>query len=125
MLKRRSLNSCSQVFLENATASSLSLHYTLADPASFGITDYPITFGELSSKAMQENFSDMRQLLNQLDTFDPALLSADQQVTFQILQEYLETELSMEGMELYFQPLAPSIGVQAQLPIPPGGIYVL
>lgn len=108
---------CNQAFLENATASSLSLHYTLADPAAFGITDYPITFGELSVDAMKENFSDMRELLSELETFDSTLLSEDQQVTFQILQEYLKTELSMEGMELYYQPLAPSIGVQAQLPV--------
>lgn len=108
---------CSQIFEDSVTASSLSLHYTLADPASYGITDYPITFGELSVTDMQANISDMRELLRELETLDPMALSNDQQVTFYILKEYLETELTMEGMELYYQPLAPSIGVQAQLPV--------
>lgn len=108
---------CTRIFQENAAASSLSLHYTLADPAAFGIEDYPITFGDLSLETMKEDLSDMHDLLDELHTFDPMTLSEDQQVTFQILEEYLETELSMEGMELYYQPLAPSIGIQAQLPV--------
>ena len=30
----------SQVFREEMTASTLNMHYTIADPAAFGITDY-------------------------------------------------------------------------------------
>lgn len=30
----------SRVFREEMTASTLNMHYTIADPAAFGITDY-------------------------------------------------------------------------------------
>ena len=38
-----------KLFQNKVTANTLNLHYTLADPSSAHITEYPITFGEVST----------------------------------------------------------------------------
>ena len=52
-----------------------------------------------------------------LNDFDPSSLSADQQILYDSLSAMTDTSLMAEGLELYEQPLAPTIGIQAQLPI--------
>ena len=66
---------------------------------------------------MEENRQTRQQLKEELDSFNPALLSEEQEVTFHILQSLLKTEALSEGLELYYQPLSATIGIQAELPI--------
>lgn len=108
---------CQTLFNESVTESTINLHYTLADPAAYGITDYPITYGDFSADAMRKNLQSMKEEKAQLDAIDVQLLTEEQQLTYRILEETYETELSSEGLELYYQPLAPTIGIQAQLPV--------
>lgn len=106
-----------QLFQERAIQSSLSLHYSMADPAAYGITEYPITYGDFSSQIMKDELQNMKAEKLALDAIDVNLLTDDQQLTYRILAESYQTELAAEGLELYYQPLAPTIGFQAQLPV--------
>lgn len=106
-----------QLFQERAIQSSLSLHYSMADPAAYGITEYPITYGDFNSQIMKDELQNMKAEKLALDAIDVNLLTDDQQLTYRILAESYQTELAAEGLELYYQPLAPTIGFQAQLPV--------
>ena len=110
-------NFCNDLFEEQVTASALNLHYTLADPSAYGIKDVPITYGDFSSEYLKQSIRDMKEDKAVLDSIDVSLLTDDQQVTYRILADSFNTELSSEGLELYYQPLGPTIGIQAQLPI--------
>jgi len=105
------------LFREEVVKSAIDLHYTLADPAAYGITETPTDFGEFSLSKMAEDEKELRDLKNQLATIDWKQLTKDQQLTYQILTSYISTEFSSSGMELYYQPVTPTIGVQAQLPV--------
>ena len=105
------------IFKEELKNSGLDLHYTLADPASRGITEVPDTFGEFSLGNMKKNYGEMQDLKKALGSIDIKKLTKEQKLTYKILSSYLETELSSEGLELYAQPLTSTIGIQAQLPI--------
>ena len=105
------------IFKEELNNSGLDLHYTLADPASRGITEIPDTFGEFSLGSMKKNYNEMRDLKKALGSIDIKKLTKEQKLTYKILSSYLETELSSEGMELYAQPLTSTTGIQAQLPV--------
>ncbi len=106
-----------QLFLEEVSQSLITLHFTLADPAAFGITDYDRTLGSLSLDENKKVIAEARSLLQQLNTIDKRLLTKEQRLTYTILFSYVNTLLSCEDMELYDQPLSSSLGVQAQLPI--------
>ena len=105
------------LFKDYVTQNLINLHYTLAHPENFGITEYPITYGDFTIPVMQKEMKEDKELLDTLDSIDRKHLTKDQQLTYDILKSYLKTELLSEGMELYYEPLAPTIGLQAQLPV--------
>lgn len=108
---------CSNLFRQRITQSSLDLHYTLADPEAYGITDCPVGFGEFSAEYMRTQMQEIKEEKAALDAIPVDSLTEEQQVTYRILADSYNTELASDGMELYYQPLGPTIGIQAQLPI--------
>ena len=109
---------CMEVFREEMiTADTIDLHYTLTKPDTYGIQSAEISLGSCSLEDMIRDHQLRKDLQNRLIGFDRAALSADWQLTYDALSEMLDSALMAEGMELYEQPLAPTIGVQAQLPI--------
>ncbi len=105
------------LFAEEASSSLLSLHYTLDRPEDYGISGTDSAFGEASLSALREDTERTRQIQEELLSFDPSLLTDEQKMTRTVLADYLETALLGEGLELYSRPIAPTIGIQAQLPI--------
>lgn len=109
---------CDAVFCEEMSdASTLELHYTLLHPEAYGITPSETSLGTYSLAEMMKDNDSIRDLKNRLTSFDRSLLTEEQTVLYDALLVTLNTSLMAEGMELYEQPLAPTIGVQAQLPI--------
>ena len=105
------------LFLDEVDNSLITLHYTLANPAAFGITDYDKTLGTVTLEESKQALADAKSLKVQLNDIDSRHLREEQLLTYTILSSYLNTMLSSEGLELYDQPLSSSLGIQAQLPI--------
>lgn len=106
-----------ETFRDSLTDSLLTLHYSVSDPKNYGITDYPCTFGDFSVSDIQKNLMELQALDSQLEHFNRSLLTAEQLLTLDILNEHLDTELSLEGIELYQTPLASITGIQIDLPV--------
>ena len=107
------------IFAESVSSDALTLHYTLQDPEAYGISLDEITFGRmaLDDEAYQSDEKETQRLLEQLRTYEGADLDEDQQITYEVLEYYLETALSASGLEYYSEVLEPSIGLQSQYPI--------
>ena len=73
------------LFKQEAAQSLLTLHYTLADPESYGITDYDRTLGTALAEDTQRDMEDAKQVKADLDAMDTRLLSKDQLLTYTIL----------------------------------------
>lgn len=110
-------NFLNELFQSEVTSNSINLHYTLSDPKAFGIEDYDVTLGDLSSDSLAENYATIENTLAQLKTYDYTSLSGNQQLTYDILSDYLQKELSVSNLDYYDEILKPSTGTQAQLPI--------
>lgn len=108
---------CQTLFEDQVSQSYLSLHYSLADPERYGITDYPKTFGTFSLETMKESGKEQEELRKKLADINPNYLIGSDRLTYRVLEKALDYELLAQGLELYYQPLAPSTGVQAQLPM--------
>ena len=105
------------IFETEVTENTINLHFTISDPEKYGITDYPVTLGDLSIDAMADSNARLENYLSGLNSFSYTELTLNQQLTYDILENYFKLQLDMADMYLYDELLRPSTGVQVQLPI--------
>lgn len=106
-----------ELFENEVKGNTINLHYTLADPKEYGIHNYPLTLGALSRETIQENADSAEQLFKELEDFDYQELSRDNQILYDTLDYILKTESEAGDYPLLYEPLSPTLGIQAQLPI--------
>lgn len=106
-----------ELFKWEASRSLLDLHFLLRNPSDSGIDSARHLYAPVSLSELKQNRTDRETIKETLDSFSPSLLTDEQKLTLQILQSFLRTESKSDGLELYAQPLAPTIGIQAQLPV--------
>ena len=105
------------VFRNELEGNTLNLHYTLADPEKYQISSSEISLGNVSPAARKKSGVILENYLNTLKQFDRSKLSDKRQLTYDVFLDHLETELSGAHLYLYDEPLSPTLGIQAQLPI--------
>lgn len=105
------------MFQTELAGNTLNLHYTLKDPSSYGISDYPITLGSAEPENLEVSGMVLENYSEALHRFPYEILSDSNQLTYDILELYLNNQISGQEYALYAEPLGPTIGTQAQLPI--------
>lgn len=104
------------LFVSQLSGSTLSLHYTLADPAAWDLDRQEVSLGS----AMAEDPAALRSFLENsrslLESFPYESLSRENQLTYDILHLFFDTELSAENEYILAEVLSPALGIQAQLP---------
>ncbi|MDE5965379.1 MAG: DUF885 family protein, partial [Lachnospiraceae bacterium] len=105
-----------QEFIEGVSEDTLTLHYSLKNPAAYGI-DLEPTFGDLDFTDSSEDIAELQKTLDNLTAFDYSTLSAKQQQDYNIIKTYIEDNLASSGYELYRSALGTVSGVQSNLPI--------
>lgn len=105
------------LFKETMAANTLTLHYSIEDPASYGIKDYEISLGDFSEEARETSASYLKETLSQVQTFDYNALSLENQLTYDILVDSLNTQIKLCDYDLFLEPLAFSGGMQMELPL--------
>ena len=106
-----------EIFDYYVTKDSVTLNYTLADPENYNIKDFVPTFGNYTKEAMDSDTSKLENYLKTIETFDRAQLTKDQQLTYDILKQLLENEISASDFYYLREVLSPTTGLQAQLPV--------
>jgi len=106
-----------ELFTQQVSGNTLNLHYTLANPASYGITDYPLTLGSIDADKIPEQYVSLENGKEALAAFDYKELDSDNQLALDILDLHYDTELSLGDQYMLQEMLSPSLGIQAQLPI--------
>lgn len=106
-----------QLFVDEITSNTINLHYTLAYPENYGIDNYTPTLGDFSIDELDQYTDNLLSMKEELSKFPYNELTKDQQLTYDIIADYLDTELSASDLYLYDEILSPTVGYQAQLPI--------
>ncbi len=106
-------------FEESVTTDTVTLHYSIAHPENYGITMDEVTLGEfdLSQETMDEEVAEIKAELKELEDFDYELLTDDQQLTYDIIYDLLETNLLSYDNPYLYEPFAYTSGLQSNLPI--------
>lgn len=105
-----------EVFCQEVSSNSISLHYSLKEPEKYGIKDAPVTFGSFTTdaKASSASLENLKAALNQ---FSYDTLSVENQLTYDVLDYYLQMAQKNSNYLLYEEPLGLVSGIQTQLPV--------
>ena len=80
------------LFRQEVSADTITLHYTVQEPESYGIQDAPASLGSFSTDTSASAAS-IENCLSLLQDFRYRKLSPENQLTFDVLKSYLETAL--------------------------------
>lgn len=105
------------LFVSEVTGNTINLHYTLEDPSSYGIKHYPISLGGYDPDSTEDYVNGVKKLQFELSSFPYTSMSLEEKLTYDILNDYLDTQLKLSSFTLYEEPLSYSNGMQMQLPI--------
>ena len=105
-----------EVFRNEVSGSSLTLHYSLAHPEKQGIRRKAASLGTIPTD-MQDTYKVCQQYEDKLKAFRYSHLSTENQMTLDSMLLYYHTEKSLGDNYLLQEPLGPSLGIQAQLPV--------
>lgn len=105
-----------ELFCQEVSGNTITLHYTLKNPASYGIHNTPVSFGSISTDTAAMCAS-AENALAVLHSYDRSHLSNENRLTYDILEDSLTASSKEAKYALYEEPLAPLTGTQAQLPV--------
>lgn len=105
------------LFQEQLSSDTISLHYMLAHPENYGISEHQASLGSLDEKNILATQLACENISAGCMRYDYDSLPVDQQLTYDILSYTLEQNL--EGCDYYYyeEPLNPINGIQAELPV--------
>lgn len=104
------------LFCQEVSSNAVSLHYTLKNPDQYGITDSPVTFGYFSKDPGERKIT-TENTQAALKRFSYQKLSKQNQLTYDVLNYYLELSKKESEYLLYEEPMGTVSGVQTQIPV--------
>lgn len=104
------------LFCQEVSGNTISLHYTLKNPAAYGITNAPVSIGSCTTDTGSVCAA-IENALALLQSYDRRRLSKENKLTYDILEEYYTTAFELAPYSLYEEPLSPLTGTQSQLPV--------
>lgn len=105
------------IFVEDMTSNSITLHFSLENPSEYGIEPIEPTWGDLNFTDISDDIKDVNDSYTELLTFDYDSLTYEQQLIYDILKLYLENEKKGADGYLCYSAFAPMSGVHSELPI--------
>lgn len=105
-----------EIFKNEVSGSTLTLHYALANPEKQGITRSRATLGTVFSD-INESQKLCQQYEDKLKSFSYSRLSRENRLTLDMLLLYFHTQNFLGDNYFLEEPLGPSLGIQAQLPV--------
>lgn len=106
-----------QIFINELLGNTLNMHYTLAYPEKYGITEYTAVLPCYSPTDSSGSSLVIEDYLNALGKLNPEKLSEENCLALSLLSRSLSDTLAGQRFSYFDEPLSPSSGMQSQLPI--------
>lgn len=104
-------------FLEEVQANPIHLHYTIDDPASYGIDESSLTLPVYQAGAAADDIYALSLAREELSRIDPHALQEKNRRLYELLDSYLAAAADVAAHPYFSEPLSPSSGVPSELPI--------
>lgn len=108
---------CREIFQDELSGNTLTLHYTLKNPADYGIYEQEAHLPVYSPESRALANAAVTDWLETLSAIDFQNLSAENQYNYTLLSRYLMLQQSLSAYSCYEEPLSPGSGMQQTLPV--------
>lgn len=105
------------IFRHELSGNTINLHYTLSDPKTYGIKEEAPSFGSFNRDSMKEELAYLKDCKDRLSRYLKWGLNEEDRFTAEILEWWLDGQILSETYYYYQEPLGPTLGIQAQLPV--------
>ncbi len=104
-------------FAEYATQDTVTYNYTVKDGSTYGLEEPELTLGEcdMSDDAIAAEKEEFEEWFARLEAIDRTCLTADQQLTYDVIYEYCELETVAYDNVYLYEPFSPMRGLQANV----------
>ncbi len=106
-----------EIFRHELEDNTINLHYTLADPSVYNIQEKEAGFGLLSLEEHRRENDYIESCRKKIARYMERELTEEEQLTAEILDWWMEGLLAAEDYYYYQEPISPTLGIQAQLPV--------
>lgn len=104
-------------FLEEVQANPIHLHYTIDDPAAYGIDESSLSLPVYQAGSATEEIYAISRTREALSHINPNTLSENNRRLYELLESYLAAAANVAAHPYFSEPLSPSSGVPSELPI--------
>lgn len=108
---------CREIFRDELSGNTLTLHYTLKNPADYGIYEHEARLPIYTSENRTLANAAVTDWLENLSSIDPGHLSGENRYSYTLLVRYLTLQQSLSAYSCYEEPLSPNSGMQQTLPV--------
>lgn len=108
---------CREIFRSELSGNTLTLHYTLKNPADYGIYEDEAHLPVYSAENQALSKAALTDWLEQLSAIDPENLSPENRYGYALLTRYITLQQSLSAYTCYEEPLSPNNGMQQTLPV--------
>lgn len=106
-----------EIFRHGISGNTIDLHYTLTEPEEYGIKEGEPSFGSFDKEAAQKEREYLERCQAKLSRYQKWGLREEDRLTAELLDWWLEGRILSERFYYYQEPLGPTLGIQAQLPV--------
>lgn len=104
-------------FQDTLSHDGLSMHFSLLDPSSYGISPSKSSLPIYVTTSFQQYSKSITQLHEELSSIHLEELSYEEQLDYEKLNRSFTLALALADYSYYGNPLSPDSGMQTQLPI--------
>ncbi|MCI8737975.1 MAG: DUF885 domain-containing protein, partial [Lachnospiraceae bacterium] len=108
---------CREIFRSELSGNTLTLHYTLQNPADYGIYEDEAHLPVYSADNRALSNAAITGWSERLAAIDPENLSDQNRYSYTLLTRYLALQQSLSAYSCYEEPLSPNSGMQQTLPV--------
>lgn len=108
---------CREIFRSELSGNTLTLHYTLLNPADYGIYEDEAHLPVYSADSRALSAAAVTDWSERLTSIDPEKLSEKNRYSYTLLTRYMALLQSLSAYSCYEEPLSPNSGMQQTLPV--------
>lgn len=104
-------------FLEEVQANPIHFHYTIDNPAAYGVDESSLTLPVYRAGDAANEVYALSAARKDLSAIDPNALNDNNRRLYDLLDSYLAAAAQTAGYPYFSEPLSPSSGIPSELPI--------